>query len=121
MIQGVTLLGLVMPGETVPVQGPAGPVHVSGEPAAPLVVFRVDGWEPDPEGGPYGPDEAQGHRVIRLMEEVGTALANDRIDAPDVAGLARAWWRDWGGMRQRVEEALAIAGAIVSGVMRLRA
>ena len=81
MIHGVTLLGLVMPGETVPVQGPAGPVHVSGEPAAPLVVFRVDGWEPDPEGGPYGPDEAQGHRVIRLMEEVGPPW-QDRIDAP---------------------------------------
>ncbi len=140
MIHGVTLLGLVVPGETVPVQGPAGPVHVSGEPAAPLVVFRLDGWEPDPEGGPYGPDEAQGHRTIRLMEEVGCAVADDRIDAPDVARLALALKLPGGRVievlvpvteqviraieddgRIDPQEALAIAGSIVSGVMRLRA
>ena len=140
MIHGVTLLGLVLPGESVPVQGPEGPVVVSGEPAAPLVLYRIDGWEPDPEGGPYGPDEAQGHRVIRLMEEVGTALANDRIDAPDVARLALALQLPGGRVievlvpvteqviraleddgRIDAQEALAIAGSIISAVLALRA
>ena len=140
MIHGVTLMGLVMPGESVPIQGPAGPVHVSGEPAAPLVVFRVDGWEPDPEGGPYGPDEAQGHRLIRLMEEVGSALANDRIDAPDVARLALALQLPGGRVievlvpvaeqvlraleddgKVDAKEAVSIAGSIISAVLALRA
>lgn len=140
MIHGVTLLGLVMPGESVPIQGPAGPVHVSGEPAAPLVVYRVDGWEPDPEGGPYGPDEAQGHRVLRLMEEVGSALANDRLDAPDVARLALALKLPGGRVievlvpvaeqvlraleddgRIDAQEAMSIAGSVISAVLTLRA
>ena len=140
MIHGVTLLGLVLPGETVPVQGPAGPVHVSGEPAAPLVVFRVDGWEPDPEGGPYGPDEAQGHRVIRLMEEVGRAAADDRLDAEDVARLALALQLPGGRVievlvpvaeqvlraleddgKVDAKEAISIAGSIISAVLALRA
>jgi len=103
-------------------------------------VYRVNGWEPDPEGGPYGPDEAQGHRVIRLLEEVGTALANDRIDAPDVARLALALQLPGGRVievlvpvaeqvlraleddgRIDAQEAMSIAGSIVSAVLTLRA
>jgi hypothetical protein len=103
-------------------------------------VFRVDGWEPDPEGGPYGPDEAQGHRLIRLMEEVGSALANDRIDAEDVARLALALKLPGGRVievlvpvteqvlraleddgKVDAKEAVSIAGSIISAVLTLRA
>ncbi len=141
MLYGVTLLGLVVPGETVPVQGPAGPVNVSGEPAAPLALFRIDGWEPNDNDSPAALQaEAQGHRVLDLMESVGKAAADDRIDAEDVARLALTLRIPGGRVvevlvpvtqevvraladdgRIDLQEALAIAGAIVSGVMRLRA
>ena len=115
-------------------------MQVSGEPAAPLAVFRVDGWEPDPEGGQYGPDEGQGHRVLRLVEEVGRAAADDRLDAEDVARLALALQLPGGQVIQvlvpvaeqvlraleddgRVDatEALSIAGSLLSAVLALRA
>ena len=52
MIQGVTLLGLVLPGEDVPVQGPEGPVVVSGEPAAPLALYRMTAGSRTPRAAP---------------------------------------------------------------------
>lgn len=138
-MNGVTLMGLVAPQEEIIVAGPAGLVCIEGEPAAPLAVFRIDGWEPN--GTPDGlADEAQGHRLLALMESVGNAVADDRIDAPDVARLALALQLPGGRVievlvpvteqviraleddgRIDAQEALAIAGAIVSGVMRLRA
>jgi hypothetical protein len=139
MLQGVTFMGLVAPGASATIAGPNGPVAIEGEPAAPLALFRVDGWEPN--GTPDGlADEAQGHRLLRLMESVGTAMANDRVDADDVGRLALDLHLPGGKVIQALipatkqviaalendgridpKEALAIAGSIVSGVLTLRA
>jgi hypothetical protein len=140
MINGVTLMGLVHPpGEKVPIAGPAGPVSISGEPAAPLAVFRIEGWEPGntPDGLA---DEAQGHKVLRLMESVGQAAANDRLDAADVGKLALTLHLPGGRIiegrvpvaerviealqddgRVDTQEALGIAGSIISAVISLKA
>ena len=139
MLQGVTLMGLVAPGESVTIGGPAGPVTIQGEPAAPLVVYRMEGWEPNdtPDGQA---DEAQGHKVIRLMEQVGQALANDRIDAADMGTLAVSLQIPGGEILQALvpvaaqviaalendgkitaQEAMSIAGAIISAVLTMRA
>jgi hypothetical protein len=92
------------------------------------------------EGGQYGPDQAQGHRVLRLMEGVGRAAADDRLDAEDVARLALALELPGGRVVQvlvpvaeqvlsaleddgRVDakETLSIAGSLFSAVLALRA
>ena len=136
MINGVTLLGLV--DGQVTLQGPTRPTTVEPEPAAPLVVFRIDGWEPN--GTPDGQaDERQGHHVLQLMESVGQAAADDRIDAAEVANLAVTLDLPGGRIisgllpvtqqvlealqddgRVDTQEALAIAGSIISAVLAMR-
>lgn len=87
MLNGVTLMGLVA--GPVTVQGPDGPVTLTQEPAAPLAVFRLEGWEPgDAPGGQE--DETQGHKVLRIMESVGQAVADDHITPEDLEALASA-------------------------------
>jgi hypothetical protein len=140
MVYGVTLLGLVVPGESVPVQGPVGPVRVSGEPAAPLALFRVDGWELSDNDSPAAIQaDAQGFRVLELMEAVGNAASDDRLDAEDVARLAVSLKLPGGRVvevlvpvteqiiqaleddgRIDLAEAAAISGSILSGVLTLR-
>jgi len=133
MINGVTLMGLV--DGDVRVQGPTGPVTISPEPAAPLVAFRVNGWEPN--GTPDGlADERQGHKVLGLMEDVGQAMADDRIDAQEIGTLSVAFQLPGGRVisglipvtqqvvdaleddgRVDTKEALAIVGSIISVVL----
>jgi hypothetical protein len=57
-------------------------VTIEAEPAAPLAVFRVEGWEPN-----NAEDEAQGHKLLILMEGIGAALADDKLTAEDVVHL----------------------------------
>lgn len=136
MLNGVTLMGLALEAK---VQGPEGPVTIQPEPAAPLVFFRLDGWEPN--GTPDGQaDEAQGHRVMELMESVGQAAANNRLDAADVGKLALTLQLPGGQVieglvpvadkvidalqddgRVDMQEALAIAGSLISAVITLKA
>ena len=136
MINGVTLLGLV--DGPVNLQGPTRPVTVEPEPAAPLVVYRINGWEPN--GTPDGlADERQGHHLLALMESVGQAAADDRLDAADVASLAVTLQLPGGRIisgllpvaqqvvdalqddgRVDTQEALAISGSIISAVLAMR-
>ncbi len=133
MINGVTLLGLA--DGPVTLQGPTRPVTVEAEPAAPLAVFRLEGWEPN--GTPDGlADERQGHKVLGLMEDVGQAMADDRIDAQEIGTLSVAFQLPGGRVisglipvtqqvvdaleddgRVDTKEALAIVGSIISVVL----
>ena len=80
MLTGVQLVGLAL--DEVPVGGPQGPLSVRPEPAGPLAIYRLEGWGPE--------EEAQGHKVLRLMEAVGQAAADDHIDPEDVEALVQA-------------------------------
>lgn len=87
MLTGVTYMGLAA--GPVTVQGPNGPVTLTQEPAAPFAIIRLEGWEPN--GTPDGAeDEAQGHKVLRIMEAVGQAAADDHITPEDLEALAKA-------------------------------
>lgn len=136
MINGVTLLGLV--DGPVTLQGPTRPVTVEPEPAAPLVLYRFNGWEPNvtPDGLA---DEKQGHHVAQLMESVGQAAADDRIDPEELGHLAITLELPGGRVisglipvakqvldalqddgRVDTGEAMAIAGSIISAVLAMR-
>lgn len=139
MLSGVTLMGLVAPGEKVTIGGPTGPVTIEAEPAAPLAVFRLENWPPNGETPEALQAEVQGHRVLDLMQAVGNAAADDRIDAEDVARLAVAFKLPGGRVvevlvpvteeiiqaleddgRIDLSEAAAISGSILSGVLALK-
>ena len=139
MLSGVTLMGLVAPGEKVTIGGPTGPVTIEGEPAAPLAVFRMENWPPNGETPEALQAEVQGHRVLDLMTAVGNAAADDRLDAEDVAHLVVALKLPGGRVvevlvpvteeilqaleddgRIDAQEAMSIAGTVISGVLTLR-
>lgn len=73
----VQLAGLAS-GE-VTVGGPSGPLVLHPEPGTALAVYRVTGW-----------DEAQGHKVLRLMEAVGSAAADNRLTPEDLDSVSTA-------------------------------